>query len=704
MEQVFRRAIFNYLSGVCDDHDKNTSFILSQDGDWHLAPAYDVTFTVNLMNKFIGDRHVLSLSGENRRVTRDDILRFAAPGRWISNRVLLPFPCIIERKIILITMKVKPVCIALGCLLIASSCDKERRPSTPGELETATAESLYGSLLSKSPRGYTNSNSTSASASEDFGDLVLLPGKNLCGYVRDSEGNGLAGVTVSDGYSCVSTNADGEYQMTANPAARTVSITVPAACEIPLGAHNQPAFWQPVVIPASGAVKKDFILKARADGVPSRFTILAVTDEHVQSENMLTKFVIPMLDIQNTARTLLSSGIPVGTPAHADAGEVIGISLGDQMWDNMAMADWTRNVLCALTDESGKTIPMFFTIGNHDYDSSKSSDYDSEQAYVDTFGPTNYSFDRGNAHIIVMDDIIRASGNGSPKNGYTPINLMEGFTSEQLSWLTQDIAHVQNHNNKIVIFCCHAPLSDASGGDSGTQSAIMGLLKNNFYNVHVLSGHTHCVKNNLYRGWAARSGRSIYEHTIQSLAGYFWQADISYGIASAAGYGVLTFGSSDIYAEYNKITKEDPSFQFWVYNGGETYTRSGASYSWPSPVNGKYVVRLPDAGSANDSSDYWTVTLNYGGSHYGMTRVSDAINDRAANCFIAKNYNGYYGAATQSTDQFWYSSRNFSGSNFTITATHTMPSGWSATFTTKTSSSYVKNNTFYGFGYRVNFE
>lgn len=84
MEQVFRRAIFNYLSGVCDDHDKNFSLVLTPDGTvpgaWPLAPAYDVTFTVNLMNKFIGDRHVLGLSGENRRVTRDDILRFAAPG------------------------------------------------------------------------------------------------------------------------------------------------------------------------------------------------------------------------------------------------------------------------------------------------------------------------------------------------------------------------------------------------------------------------------------------------------------------------------------------------------------------------------------------------------------------------------------------------------------------------------------------------
>lgn len=80
MEQVFRRAVFNYLSGVCDDHDKNFSFILSPDGTWRLAPAYDVTFTVNLMNKFIGDRHVLSLSGQNRQVSRDDILRFAQQG------------------------------------------------------------------------------------------------------------------------------------------------------------------------------------------------------------------------------------------------------------------------------------------------------------------------------------------------------------------------------------------------------------------------------------------------------------------------------------------------------------------------------------------------------------------------------------------------------------------------------------------------
>lgn len=80
MEQVFRRAVFNYLAGVCDDHDKNTSFVLTPDGTWRLSPAYDVTFTVNFMNKFIGDRHAMSLSGQNRVVSRDDLLAFAAQG------------------------------------------------------------------------------------------------------------------------------------------------------------------------------------------------------------------------------------------------------------------------------------------------------------------------------------------------------------------------------------------------------------------------------------------------------------------------------------------------------------------------------------------------------------------------------------------------------------------------------------------------
>lgn len=42
VEQVFRRAVFNVLLGNEDDHGKNHSFLMSRQGHWSLAPAYDV--------------------------------------------------------------------------------------------------------------------------------------------------------------------------------------------------------------------------------------------------------------------------------------------------------------------------------------------------------------------------------------------------------------------------------------------------------------------------------------------------------------------------------------------------------------------------------------------------------------------------------------------------------------------------------------
>ena len=43
MAQIFRRAAFNVMGVNRDDHAKNFSFLLPHDGEWQLAPAYDVT-------------------------------------------------------------------------------------------------------------------------------------------------------------------------------------------------------------------------------------------------------------------------------------------------------------------------------------------------------------------------------------------------------------------------------------------------------------------------------------------------------------------------------------------------------------------------------------------------------------------------------------------------------------------------------------
>ncbi len=45
VEKMFRYAVFNVFAHNRDDHSKNVSFLMNAQGEWHLAPAYDVTFS-----------------------------------------------------------------------------------------------------------------------------------------------------------------------------------------------------------------------------------------------------------------------------------------------------------------------------------------------------------------------------------------------------------------------------------------------------------------------------------------------------------------------------------------------------------------------------------------------------------------------------------------------------------------------------------
>jgi serine/threonine-protein kinase HipA len=46
-EQLVRRMIFNVIARNQDDHVKNLSFLMTKDGTWALAPAYDITWNFN---------------------------------------------------------------------------------------------------------------------------------------------------------------------------------------------------------------------------------------------------------------------------------------------------------------------------------------------------------------------------------------------------------------------------------------------------------------------------------------------------------------------------------------------------------------------------------------------------------------------------------------------------------------------------------
>ena len=71
--QLFRRMVFNVMARNNDDHTKNFSFLMDNNGHWSLAPAYDLCYSYNPSSRWVS-RHQLSLNGKQDDFTRNDIL------------------------------------------------------------------------------------------------------------------------------------------------------------------------------------------------------------------------------------------------------------------------------------------------------------------------------------------------------------------------------------------------------------------------------------------------------------------------------------------------------------------------------------------------------------------------------------------------------------------------------------------------------
>ena len=73
VEQLYRRMVFNVVFVNHDDHVKNISFLMNRKGEWKLSPAYDVTFSYNLNNRWL-KAHQMLVNGKNANITYDDLV------------------------------------------------------------------------------------------------------------------------------------------------------------------------------------------------------------------------------------------------------------------------------------------------------------------------------------------------------------------------------------------------------------------------------------------------------------------------------------------------------------------------------------------------------------------------------------------------------------------------------------------------------
>lgn len=91
-DQLFRRVCFSVIASNNDDHTKNHSFVRTEQGEWSLSPAYDVTYAYSPHNRWLR-QHLMSVNGKFEAISRGDLMMLAdqfevANARAVINEVV----------------------------------------------------------------------------------------------------------------------------------------------------------------------------------------------------------------------------------------------------------------------------------------------------------------------------------------------------------------------------------------------------------------------------------------------------------------------------------------------------------------------------------------------------------------------------------------------------------------------------------------
>ena len=545
------------------------------------------------------------------------------------------------------------------------------------------ATALLGAVACEKPEPESGNHEGPSGVTEIEGTSIV-DGNNLVGLVSDYEtGKGIAGVAVSDGFSVVKTDANGVYQFKCNRYARTVFISVPADYQVPLDANMKPLFYK-TGISRDKVNRNDFVLEP-LEGSEENFTLIAIGDPQVKSDAHIARYKNETIsDIQST----LNANQAVGKYKNAYA-----VTLGDIVHDTPNLWENVKKTMEGVRLGSGAYLPIFQCIGNHDHNAKTTSDESAISDFISHYGPTDYSFNRGKVHVVVMDNIVCTTTNGSTWT------YNAGFSRSQYNWLKADIAAVENKEDKMIILCCHIPFrgGSSSGGSNVNKdkyySETLELMKQ-FNEAHIMIGHTHYPQNYRHTGYLTKNGLPIYEHVHGGACGGWWTCNMNVD-GAPNGYSIYEIEGNHMRNWLAKSTGQPEDFQMRVYNGNQTYTGSGGYvYNWYQNSTGgtskiKYTGRnyLKNAFVVslwNDDDTNWKLEFTHEGKTVPMTRVGSSVMDAAVVSYFfnecAKNTDSW----TKALYHYWYVPSPNGVDPSTLT-------GWSITATQTIPGSNVKN-------------
>lgn len=432
-----------------------------------------------------------------------------------------------------------------------------------------------------------------------------------CGKAR------LKDVVVSDGYEVVRTDENGLYQFKSEKKNKYVFISVPSGYET-LSDGVLPKFHKALTQPATVAERADFSLVESGD--QTNHTMLVFGDIHLANRtNDAAQFRTFVYDVNDWL-------------AKNPGKKVYGLTLGDMTWDIYWVVNKMdlTNYLEAMKQIEG--IQIWHTMGNHDHSCYLSGDFGSAAPYREIVGPTYYSFNIGNVHYAVLDDIV-ADNTGNYDDDSHGRNHVASLTNDNLEWLRKDLAYVSRDTP--VVVAMHAPLYNDNASNTvsvGGGSSLVDILKP-YSQVQVLTGHTH----KMYNADKLASDH-IYEHNTGAVCATWWWTGKNYpGIhigqdGAPGGYRIVDVAGKDFSWVY-KPTGAGTDLQF------RTYDRNSINLSYENAVpNASAAGKLKYALYASEwmtpsTDNYvyinvwnydpsWTVTVTENGKSLDVERTT----------------------------------------------------------------------------------
>lgn len=491
---------------------------------------------------------------------------------------------------------------------------------------------------------------------------VIKDGNDLVGVITNGSTNaGIAGVVVSDGYNCTATDENGVYQFSSTEGkTRMVFYTTPSEYAINVESRTSgiPSFYAPVTMTGARYQRNDFILNPLPGGKETSWTFMGVGDPQCANTDDVTRFTSETIADMNKL-------IP-------EFGPVYAMTLGDNIFDSNTTYSKVRTAMGGLKSDTGP-VPFFATIGNHDHDASDDYDaYSCLNSYYSWFGPVDYSFDRGDVHIVSMDNVRVSSRKTTSKSNKFTWEYKSGFTDEQIEWLRQDLSYVADKEHKMVFICFHIPLWTQRDSN---KDKIFELIRE-FKEAHLMVGHTHYHSNVVQSGDICKGGLAVYEHIHGAACGAWWTENAVTGrkanitvSGGPSGYTVYRIEGASITDRFLKGTNRDRTHQLRVYDGNQTYNGTKKySYNWYIPeniggagnikaignpvFNGCFVAEVFD-----DDPVFWKVELWQKGVKVGdFKRVGNGAScNIASTAFFfnecAKNSTSY---CNSSASHYWY--------------------------------------------------